>query len=115
MVTSSESIAPEFNYQIVGESFARDGLIQLIRGHESLGEILCEAQLVREPENTFDPNAVMVMIDGIRVGYIPKHDSATATRLIEDSEISEYLVPARIGWDADNPMPLIGVTISFNL
>lgn len=35
-----------------------------------------EAVLVREPENPHDPNAVMVQIDGRKVGYLPRAEAA---------------------------------------
>ena len=38
-------------------------------------------ELVREPENRFDKNAILCVIDGVNCGYIPKHQ---AVRLAED-------------------------------
>jgi len=32
----------------------------------------CMAKVVREPDNAYDPNAVLVLINGIKVGYLPK-------------------------------------------
>ena len=34
-----------------------------------------EYDLVREPDNPFDPNAVRVEINGIKFGYIPKEQA----------------------------------------
>jgi HIRAN domain len=102
-----------FNYEVVGESFARDNLTQIIRGKESIGEFLTTAILRPEPTNQFDPNAVEVLIEGKHVGYIPKHDSEEVTKFIKKSGPTME-TPARIGWDTDNPMPLIGVTITLN-
>jgi hypothetical protein len=41
--------------------------------------------LVREPDNKFDPNAVMVWIDGKHVGYIPSKDAAALAPFIEQT------------------------------
>jgi hypothetical protein len=104
----------EFNYDLVGESFARDNLTQLVHGKESEGEIVTKAVLKLEPTNQFDPNAVEALIEGKHVGYIPKHDSAEVTAMIKATSKDSIVVPARIGWDTDNPMPLIGVSISLD-
>jgi HIRAN domain len=41
--------------------------------------------LVREPGNKFDPNAVMVWIDGKHVGYIPSKDAAALAPFIDQT------------------------------
>jgi hypothetical protein len=41
--------------------------------------------LVREPDNKFDPNAVMVWIDGKHVGYIPSKDAAALAPFIDQT------------------------------
>jgi hypothetical protein len=105
----------EYNYDLVGESFARDNLVQLVRGKENAGEIYGSATLKLEPTNQFDSNAVEAVIEGTHVGYIPKHDSEAVTKMIKKSGKTSLEVPARIGWDTDNPMPLIGVSITLNL
>lgn len=42
-----------------------------------------EVTLVREPGNRFDPNAVQVWIDGVRVGYVPKTQNAVLAKFID--------------------------------
>ena len=105
----------EYSYDVVGESFARDSLTQLVQGKENEGEIFTNATLRLEPTNQFDPTAVEVLIEDKHVGYIPKHDSEAVTSLIQKTRSDTFLVPARIGWDTDNPMPLIGVSIQLRL
>lgn len=39
--------------------------------------------LIREPGNKFDPNAVMVWIDGKHVGYIPSRENAALAKFID--------------------------------
>ena len=114
--TKSESDI-EYNYEIVGESFGRDHLLAIIResGAKDIGEIHTEAILQLEPTNEFDPTAVQVLISELHVGYIPKHDSETVTRMIVKSGSNRYKTFARIGWDTDNPQPLIGVTINLEI
>ena len=107
----------EYNYGVVGESFQRDHLMALIRAHKAFetGEILTTAVLEPEPTNPFDPTAVKVVVEGVQVGYIAKFDSAAVTKMIEKSGKKSYEVPAKIGFDADSPAPLIGVRIALTV
>ncbi|CAN2189526.1 hypothetical protein MCEMRE217_00485 [Candidatus Nanopelagicaceae bacterium] len=107
----------DYNYDVVGESFQRDHLVALIRAHKafSTGEILATAVLEPEPTNPFDPTAVKVVVEGVQVGYIAKFDSAAVTKMIEKSGKSVYEVPAKIGFDAESPAPLIGVKIALTV
>jgi hypothetical protein len=41
--------------------------------------------LVREPMNQYDPNAVMVWIDGQHVGYIPSKDAQALAPFIDQT------------------------------
>ena len=107
----------DFNYDVVGESFQRDHLMALIRAHKAFetGEILATAVLEPEPTNPFDSTAVKVVIEGVQVGYIAKFDSGAVTKMIEKSEKKSYEVPARIGFVAESPAPLIGVKIALTV
>ena len=106
-----------YNYEVVGESFQRDHLMALIRSHKAFetGEILATAVLEPEPTNEFDPTAVKVVVEGVQVGYIAKFDSAAVTKMIEKSGKKVYEVPAKIGFDANSPAPLIGVKIALTV
>ena len=117
VVDASSGDDSEYNYEVVGESFQRDHLMALIRAHEAFetGEILTSAVLEPEPTNPFDSTAVKVVIEGVQVGYIAKFDSAAVTKMIEKSGKKSYEVPARIGFDADSPAPLIGVKIALTV
>ena len=107
----------DYNYDVVGESFQRDHLLALIRSHKAFetGEILATAVLEPEPTNEFDSTAVKVVVEGVQVGYIAKFDSAAVTKMIEKSGKKVYEVPARIGFDADSPSPLIGVRLALTV
>lgn len=107
----------DYNYDVVGESFQRDHLMALIRFHKAFetGEILATAVLEPEPTNEFDPTAVKVVVEGAQVGYIAKFDSAAVTKMIEKSGKNVYEVPAKIGFDANSPAPLIGVKIALTV
>ena len=103
----------EYTFDVVGESFQRDHLVQLIKKYKSIetGELYTTATLKLEPENPFDQSAVMVIIDDLQVGYIPKSQSEMMTEHIKSLSKSTLDVPARVGWDTDSPQPLVGVRL----
>lgn len=102
-----------YNFDVVGESFQRDHLVALLKKNKviEVGEFATSAMLELEPTNDFDPNAVKVMVDGLQVGYVPKTFSGDVTRMMNDKGITEFEVPALLGWDNNNPMPAIGVRL----
>ena len=107
----------EYNYDVVGESFRRDGLLALVRSHKAFdtGEIYGSAVLELEPTNEFDPTAVKVVVEGVHVGYIPKFDSPAVTEMIKKRGKKEIEVPVRIGFDTNSPEPLIGVRLALTV
>ena len=102
-----------YNFDVVGESFHRDHLVALLKKNKviAVGEFATSAMLELEPTNDFDPNAVKVMVDGLQVGYVPKTFSGDVTRMMNDKGVTEFEVPALLGWDNNNPMPAIGVKL----
>jgi hypothetical protein len=107
----------DYNYDVVGESFRRDGLLALVRSHKAFetGEIYGSAVLELEPTNEFDPTAVKVVVEGVHVGYIPKFDSPAVTEMIKKRGKKEIEVPVRIGFDTNSPEPLIGVKLALTV
>ena len=103
----------EYTFDVVGESFQRDHLVQLIKKHNltDSGELYTTATLKLESDNPFDPTAVMVVIDDLQVGYIPKPFSAEMTDYIKAKGGKTLQVPARVGWDSESPQPLVGVRL----
>ena len=103
----------DYTFDVVGESFQRDHLVQLIKNHNAIedGALYTTATLKLEPENAFDPTAVMVIVENLQVGYVPKSMSAEMTDYIKVKGSSTLDVPARIGWDTDSPQPLVGVRL----
>jgi len=103
----------EYTFDVVGESFQRDHLVQLIKKHNltDSGELYTTATLKLEPENAFDPTAVMVIVEDLQVGYIPKSFSGEMTEYIKATGGKTLQVPARVGWDRDSPQPLVGVRL----
>ena len=110
---TEEAVDEEYTFDIVGESFQRDHLVQLIKKYKSIetGELYTTATLKLEPENAFDQTAVMVIIDDLQVGYVPKSQSGMMTDYIQSKGGITLQVPARVGWDTESPQPLVGVRL----
>jgi len=103
----------EYTFDVVGESFQRDHLVALIKKHNLVdaGELYTTATLKLESDNPFDPTAVMVIVEDLQVGYIPKPFSPAMTDYIKAKGGKSLQVPARVGWDKESPQPLVGVRL----
>jgi len=113
----TEGVSDEdFTFDVVGESFQRDHLVALLKKHGVIneGRFATPTVLELEPTNEFDPTAVKVMVEGVQVGYIPKVLSGDVTKKIKAKGVSEFEVPGMLGWDTNNPMPLIGVRLNMS-
>jgi len=58
----------------------------------------CEAHLCREPDNAADPNAVAVVVHGVRVGYIA---AECAERVGREVGHDEVVLKCIIRWDGE--------------
>jgi len=70
--------------EVSGESFHEREIRSLFasRLDESGAEIQTQASLIPEPNNQFDPNAVMVLVAGNHVGYLPKEIAADYRKVL---------------------------------
>ncbi len=93
---------------VVGESHYRVQLQRIVRVagvRAERGELDTSALLRREPVNRHDPNAVEVVIEGSRVGYLSRDNARRYARRLDQLEARGLVarVPARIGfgpaWD----------------
>lgn len=62
-----------FAVSIAGESHYFEAISRAV--HRRTGTHVMLAEIIREPENKFDPNAVRVAIGDRTVGYIPREDA----------------------------------------
>ena len=62
-----------FSVGVAGESFYFDAISRA--ANRRTGEHLMLAEIIREPDNKYDSNAVRVAIDGRTVGHIPREDA----------------------------------------
>jgi hypothetical protein len=91
----------QFGFQVVGESHYQSDLAKIAGGITAEGvHHECAALLRLEPTNKVDPNAVEVLIDGLRVGYIPAVQAPEICALFHSVGISQVECEAVIqgGW-----------------
>ena len=64
--------------EVVGEASYQDNLWRIVGGRHSPDGRVREdiyAVLAAEPDNPYDPNAVAVWIQGLKVGYLSREDA----------------------------------------
>jgi hypothetical protein len=73
--------------EVVGESHHQDELLAITGGRRRYGgvNVGVVAELVPEPDNRFDPDAIAVQIDDRVVGYVRREDAGWVRPLIDDS------------------------------
>ena len=82
-----ESVAIENDeYNLTKKELAEDYLDERVYKYS----FFVKAALVPEPDNEYDPNAIMVQADGLCVGYVPRGSTAHIRKLMESGRI-EYL------------------------
>lgn len=90
-----------FPLDAVGESNYQRALERICGGHSRDGhEVEVEADLVREPDNPYDSNAVGVRIEGATVGYLPRDQAARVSAQMVTDGIEHAGCMAKIvgGW-----------------
>ena len=68
--------------------------------------------LVREPNNPYDPRAVRIEFDGVKIGYVPRAENATIAHLMDSGHhVSASILAVR---ESPNPWDRIEVSLSLN-
>lgn len=90
-----------FPMEVVGESNYQATLVGICGSHTRYGhEGEYVAAIALEPTNRFDPNAVMVTVQGQRVGYLAREQAVRVGQLMREAGLSSAACGARIrgGW-----------------
>lgn len=102
---------------VVGESFYQDALIRVSKCPPS-GEhgYECSAELVRDPENPHDKNAVRVEVDGEHVGHLPRGSAKRFNRRLRalEEEGKRAICMAYIGRAPDGEYLGISLRIPYD-
>ena len=98
------SSSEQYSTKVVGTSFCQENLIRVCGPKKAASvELEVPAELVLENDNQADVNAVAVMVDGLRVGYLPKREAMIHRILIHGSDYSKdrliCLGKINGGWD----------------
>ena len=94
----------QYSTKVVGTSFCQENLIRVCgpKKEESV-ELEVAAELVLENDNPADVNAVTVLVDGLKIGYLPKREAMIHRILIHGSDYSKdrLICIGKIngGWD----------------
>lgn len=92
-----------YNVDIVGESFRYDNIHSIVGVYsaDDSGEIYTQAQLIPEPDNPMDPDAILVTVDWKDVGYLAADENSEYARILTPILANRGQVltaPARIWW-----------------
>lgn len=112
------SLSGDRSVDVVGESHHQAALLDLAGGVRHYGGVELEAvaDLVPEPENRYDRNAVAVKIGGLVVGHLSREDAVDYRALVDERIALDGAAtcPARIvgGWDrGQGDVGLFGVEL----
>jgi len=83
----------QFNFNIVGESHYQNVLSGICGQKDENSKLFeCMAQLILEPSNAHDKNAVMVKINNMQVGYLSKEDAKNHIKAIKRLGFDEHSI-----------------------
>ena len=110
--------------EVVGEPFYRDALLGLIADatpeERSSGEVFKKALIAKEPNNEYDRNAIVVRIDGQKVGHIAKEVTSDIHSVLSSLGTQGFndfgfICDAVIGWNVKDQDAPIGVRLDLNM
>jgi hypothetical protein len=88
---------PYYNTEVVGESFYQDNIALLVDPSEVEKKLKYKspnqvAVLILDDNNEYDPgNAVRVEMEGMCVGYLPKHTAKSYRQALEKAELNDVI------------------------
>ena len=111
-----EEYLDEYSFEVVGESYNKDSILSIIRENNAIkdGELLVQAVMIKEPDNEFDDNAVVVFVKKKKIGYVSSDISYEVTNYLDERDLDGIRVKGKFGWDTTNPSPAIGLFLDFN-
>jgi hypothetical protein len=118
-VTPRVWITTEERVEVVGESHYQPAIRKACDwkgpGEDTLFE--CMAELVPEPTNPYDPNAIMIKIDGRQVGYLSRRDAAELGHAISEAILRQGtgMCRAVIAGRADGETQNLGVFLHLDI
>lgn len=105
-----------FAFHAVGESHYMDAISSIIRSapkdEQAVGRVTKLAVLLPEPENPYDKRAIAIVIDGKKVGHVPKTDLDLLHEVVSEVKSMGYTYPAvqaALSWNATAGPEVVGV------
>ena len=79
----------KFPMPVIGESFCKENIKSIAHNQNGAGALVyCTASMQPEPENEHDANAVAVMIEGKKVGFLPRDFAPQYIQTLAGLELS---------------------------
>jgi hypothetical protein len=107
-----------YEYRVSGVMNYQDNLRSIIsnipRKNYRDGWLTAWANLVPEPDNSFDGNAIKIVFDGHHVGYIPARDTHVFHRAIESNGVDFLAIAIKLRWRPDIPDTNVGVVLGWD-
>lgn len=80
--------AGDYSCEVVGESHYQGALERIVGGRtEDSANYRCVAQIVPEPTNRHDRNAMRIDIEGKTVGYLSRWDAKTLRKMLRKQRV----------------------------
>ena len=73
------------DYELTKKEIEEDGLEDTFLYKYSVA--FADVDLVPEPDNQYDPNAIKVIADGVLVGYVPSRKTKSVRKIMDEKEI----------------------------
>ena len=83
---SPRPASPPKPVAIVGEQYHQDALERVLKKATTTQSVYQHGQLVLEPENTYDANAVAVIVGGERIGYMNREAAAQYSPVLQQRD-----------------------------
>lgn len=105
-----------FAFHAVGESHYMDAISSIIRSaprdEQAVGRVTKLAVLLPEPDNKYDQRAIAIIIDGKKVGHVPKTDLDLIHEVVAEVKSMGFTYPAvqaALSWNASAGPEIVGV------
>lgn len=96
-----------FDINVAGVTFRKANVKEFLDGRKR------DIKFVKEPDNKYDPNAIMIMGDGLHIGYVPKTINQQVAMLMD---MYEHKVTYKDGGEftpSDKKKPILFVKLEF--
>lgn len=85
----------QYTFDVAGTPYCKDNIKMILKKStrsDYIYQVLkTEPVLAKEPSNKHDKNAIMVLINGVKVGYVPASDNVEIGKLLDNNKIHSLM------------------------